>query len=68
MNPYENIDWMLNDYQHDGKPLVSHSFLSQTAADYDMELYEVERIHRLYPDRFYEELEVFIKQRSQNCG
>ena len=22
MNPYENIDWMLNDSQHDGKPLV----------------------------------------------
>jgi len=22
MNPYENIDWMLNDSQHDGKPLL----------------------------------------------
>jgi len=40
-------------------------FLAQTASDYDMRYDEVERIHRLYPNNFYEKLEEFISERSK---
>lgn len=38
--------------------------LKQTAKDYDMKLSDVENIYRLYPDDFYNQLEIFIKNRS----
>jgi hypothetical protein len=39
--------------------------LEQTAKDYDMEVWEVERIYNKYPyDEFYKELEAFIKDRE----
>lgn len=40
-------------------------FIIQTANDYDMPVHEVERIIKLYPKNYYEELENFIKQRSK---
>lgn len=40
------------------------SFLYRAAQDYDMDIYDVERIYRLYPESFYEELERFIKDRA----
>lgn len=45
----------------------NETYLLQTAIDYDMPLHEVERIYKLYPNRFYEELEVFVKGRKQNA-
>ncbi|MCL1692036.1 hypothetical protein [Elizabethkingia anophelis] len=39
-------------------------FLKQTAKDYDMKLSQVEHIYNLYPDDFYNQLEKFIKERS----
>jgi hypothetical protein len=39
-------------------------FLLQTANDYDMSYEEVERIYKKYPNSFYEELENYIKNRS----
>jgi len=44
---------------------MSKSFLEQTAKDYDMPLYEVERIANLYPDNFYQKLEEYISDRSK---
>jgi hypothetical protein len=38
MNPYENIDWMLNDSQHDGKPLVSSCCSSANMIEPDWEM------------------------------
>ena len=43
---------------------MSESFLHQTSLDYDMQLHEVRRIAKLYPNNFYEMLEDFIKTRS----
>ena len=48
---------------------VSRSFIIQTAADYDMEVHEVEKIYNAHCGyNFYIELEKLIEQRSQNCG
>jgi hypothetical protein len=44
---------------------MSESFLVQTSLDYDMPLYEVKRIAKLYPKNFYEMLEYFIKERKK---
>ena len=41
-----------------------NSYLAQTADDYDMPYHEVERIHTLFPDEFYEKLEEYIKNRA----
>lgn len=41
-----------------------NSFIAQTAKDYDMSYEEVERIHTMYKDNFYEKLEEQIKHRS----
>jgi hypothetical protein len=35
------------------------------ARDYDMPVFEVARIRKLYPDRFYEKLEEFIFLRAK---
>ena len=40
--------------------------IKQTANDYDMEIQEVERIARLYPNEFYEKLEEYITYRANN--
>jgi len=40
-------------------------FLEQTAKDYDMPYHEVERVARLFPDKFYEKLEEFIANRAR---
>lgn len=42
----------------------SMDFLKMTAMDYDMQLHNVERIARLWPDEFYAKLEEWIKERS----
>ena len=34
------------------------------ARDYDMDIVDVERIRKLYPNQFYEMLEEFIKDRA----
>lgn len=34
------------------------------AEDYDMEIHEVENIVSKYPETYYEELELFIKNRT----
>lgn len=48
---------------------VSRSFILQTAADYDMDVADVEKIYNAHSGYgFYIELEKFIEQRSQNCG
>ena len=39
-------------------------FMAQTAIDYAMSYEEVERILKLYPNNFYEELERYIKDRA----
>lgn len=44
---------------------VRNTFIEQAARDYDMTYDEVEHIHRLHLDTFYEELEIFIKNRSE---
>jgi hypothetical protein len=42
------------------------AFYQQTAQDYDMELHDVERIAKIYPeDQFYTKLEEFIANRSK---
>jgi len=45
---------------------MTQGFIVQTSIDYDMEIYEVERIANLYPDKFYEKLEEFIVDRTKN--
>ncbi len=40
-----------------------NSFIAQTAIDYDMSYEDVERIHKLHSNNFYEKLEEFINQR-----
>ena len=55
--------------QHDSKLPASRSFILQTAADYDMDVADVEKIYNAHSGyNFYIELEKFIEQRSQNCG
>lgn len=39
-------------------------FIKQTAIDYDMEVWEVEKIADDYQDHFYEGLENFINERE----
>lgn len=43
---------------------MSEGFIIQTALDYDMEIHEVERIAKLYPNDFYNKLEEFITDRT----
>jgi hypothetical protein len=43
---------------------MSEGFIIQTALDYDMEIHEVERIAKLYPNDFYNKLEEFITDRA----
>lgn len=46
---------------------MNNNFLNQTALDYDMDLWEVERIYKLYPrDQFYDKLEEFISERARS--
>jgi hypothetical protein len=45
---------------------MSEVFLLQTALDYDMDIADVRHIANLYPNEFYEKLEDFIKNRSNN--
>ena len=53
----------------DAKPNVSRSFILQTAADYDMDVTDVEKIYNDHSGyNFYIELEKFIEHRSQYCG
>jgi len=40
-------------------------FLRQTANDYDMDYEDVKYIREKYPERFYEALEDFIKNRAE---
>jgi hypothetical protein len=44
---------------------MNESFIKQTAQDYDMSVYEVERIYNQYPNDFYQKLEEFILNRSK---
>ena len=44
---------------------MSDNFIKQTAIDYDMLIYDVERIYNLYPNEFYQKLEEFISNRSK---
>lgn len=44
---------------------AKNTFIEQTAVDYDMSYEDVERIHTLHPDNFYEELEKFINNRNE---
>lgn len=41
-------------------------FIFQTALDYDMPYDQVERMYKLYPEKFYEKLEEYIKQRASS--
>jgi hypothetical protein len=41
----------------------TNPFLAQTAFDYNLPYHEVERIHRCFPNEFYEKLEELIKVR-----
>lgn len=45
---------------------MNMGFIQQTADDYDMDVYEVERIYKLFPKNFYEKLEEFISERSKS--
>ena len=55
--------------RNDGNADVSLSFILQTAADYDMDVADVEKIYNAHSGySFYIELEKFIEHRSQNCG
>lgn len=47
---------------------MTQGFIEQTAIDYDMEVSEVERIAKFYPDEFYEKLEEFILYRANNSN
>lgn len=40
------------------------NLLKMTASDYDMELEDVIKIYNKDPDKLYENLELFIKERS----
>ena len=54
---------------HNGMKLISklnHSFIVQTARDYDMECEDVAYIYKHYHDNLYEKLEEFIKERANN--
>lgn len=44
---------------------MTQGFIEQTAKDYDMEIYDVERIAKFYPDEFYDKLEEFISDRAK---
>lgn len=44
---------------------MSDKFIKQTTIDYDMSIYDVERIYNLYPNEFYQKLEEFISNRSK---
>lgn len=44
---------------------MSKSSMKVLAEAYDMEIFEVKRIVKLYPDNYYEELEAFIQNRSR---
>ena len=44
---------------------MNEDFITQTAKDYDMSFEEVERIYKLYPDNFYEQLEIFIFNKTK---
>lgn len=44
---------------------MTDNFIKQTAIDYDMSIYDVERIYNLYPNEFYQKLEEFISNRSK---
>lgn len=45
---------------------MQNSFIAQTAKDYDMDYEVVAEIKKFYPDRFYEKLEEYIKERAKN--
>lgn len=47
---------------------MTQGFIEQTAFDYDMEVSEVERIAKTYPDEFYEKLEAFILDRANSSN
>lgn len=44
--------------------MFTKGFIEQTAKDYDISVYEVERISKIYPeDEFYERLEEHISSK-----
>lgn len=43
---------------------MNKEFILQTAWDYDMPFEQVERIAERFPERFYEVLEDYIKERA----
>jgi DNA-binding NtrC family response regulator len=47
---------------------ISKGLIEQTAIDYDMEVSEVERIAKFYPNDFYEKLEEYIMDRSRKLN
>lgn len=59
MNPYENIDWMLNDSQHDGKPIVSrrliNTYIVVLKCDHYMMDDETVKLHELENGQWYKE-------------
>ena len=68
MNKEQNVDG-LKVSPNGQQANVSRSFILQTAADYDMDVADVEKIYKAhFGYNFYIELEKFIEQRSQNCG
>lgn len=44
---------------------MTQKFIEQTARDYDMPIHEVERIAKLFPNKFYEKLEEYISDRAK---
>lgn len=65
MNPYENIDCMLNDLYEQDENKIPH--IANTARDYDMKYHEVESIWKKWGNNsalYYHKLEEFIKQRA----
>ena len=46
------------------KDLIKDPFIIQTAKDYNMSYSEAERINKMYPNKFYQKLEEYIKDRA----
>jgi hypothetical protein len=57
-------------YKDSNSNITNHNMtnlIAHAAHDYDMDIEDVDRIYKLFPDEFYEKLEEFIKERRERA-